>query len=74
MHTHFSVIRKKFRSKGTVCNREFAVERVSAGDGLDVIDLGRNKARSLINGDVELTSRPMGWCNAGELAGPFIYH
>lgn len=44
------------------------------GDESDVIDLGRNKARSLINGDVKLTSRPTGWCNAGELAGPFIYH
>jgi len=62
-----------FRSKGVASSREF-IERISLGDGLDVIDLGRNKARSLINGDVELTSHPTGWCNAGELAGPFIYH
>ena len=39
-----------------------------------VIDQGRNKARSLINCDTGLTSRPTGCCNAGELAGPFIYH
>lgn len=72
-HTHVSVVpKKRFRSKG-VASSEF-IERISLGDGLDVIDLGRNKARSLINGDVELTSHPTGWCNAGELAGPFIYH